>query len=274
MRDQYDCIDIVLIKGKIVHKGTRLHTKRGPIKMAAKGFDNSTVIYIRVSTDEQAKEGVSIPAQVERLTAYCKQAGLRIIETIIDDGVSAGKFLSVRPGGSQLVELVRSRQVKNIVAVKLDRLFRNAADALNSVDNWDKLGASLHLLDFNGMSLDTASPMGRMMLTMIAGFAELERNLCKQRTKDAMRHKKANKQTYSRPVYGFDTDESGNMTANPSEQQAIGIMKTMKTAGKSLRVIGARLTELGFKTKRGGLQWYAATIKGILENDIHQEAIA
>ncbi|HEY9835333.1 MAG TPA: recombinase family protein, partial [Vampirovibrionales bacterium] len=163
-----------------------------------KGFDNSTAIYIRVSTDEQAKEGVSIPAQVERLTAYCKQRGLRVVETIIDNGVSAGKFLSTRPGGSQLVESVKTRKVKNIVAVKLDRLFRNAADALNSIDSWDKLGASLHLIDFNGMNLDSSSPMGRMMLTMVAGFAELERNLCKQRTKDAMRHKKANKQTYSR----------------------------------------------------------------------------
>jgi DNA invertase Pin-like site-specific DNA recombinase len=237
-----------------------------------KGFDNSTVIYIRVSTDEQAKEGVSIPAQVEKLTAYCKQAGLRVVETIIDNGVSAGKFLSTRPGGSHLVELVRSRQVKNIVAVKLDRLFRSAADALTSVDNWDKLGASLHLLDFNGMSLDTSSPMGRMMLTMIAGFAELERNLCKQRTKDAIQHKKSCKQVYSRPVYGYVTDESGQMVEDPSEQEAICIMKAMKAAGKSLRAICSKLTELGYKTKRGGVQWYAATIKGILENDIHQVA--
>lgn len=240
--------------------------------MAPKGFDNSTVIYIRVSTDEQASEGVSIPAQVEKLKAYCKQAGLRIVQVVIDDGISAGKFLSTRPGGSQLVELVRSRQVKNIVAVKLDRLFRSAADALTSVDNWDKLGASLHLLDFNGMSLDTSSPMGRMMLTMVAGFAELERNLCKQRTKDAIQHKKSNKQSYSRPVYGFDTTESGDMVANEQEQEAIGIMKAMKAAGKSLRAICAKLTELGYKTKRGGKQWYAATIKGILENDIHQLA--
>ncbi|MCT7969756.1 recombinase family protein [Laspinema sp. D1] len=237
-----------------------------------KGFDNSTVIYIRVSTDEQAKEGVSIPAQVEKLTAYCTQAGLRVVETIIDDGVSAGKFLSTRPGGSQLVELVRSRQVKNIVAVKLDRLFRSAADALTSVDNWDKLGASLHLLDFNGMSLDTSSPMGRMMLTMVAGFAELERNLCKQRTKDAIQHKKSQKQVYSRPVYGYDVTESGDMVKNEQEQQAIGVIKAMRQAGKSLRAIGSKLTELGYKTKRGGKQWYAATIKGILENNIHQPA--
>jgi DNA invertase Pin-like site-specific DNA recombinase len=237
-----------------------------------KGFDNSTVIYIRVSTDEQAKEGVSIPAQVEKLMAYCKQAGLRVVETIIDDGISAGKFLSTRPGGSQLVELVRSRQVKNIVAVKLDRLFRSAADALTSVDNWDKLGASLHLLDFNGMSLDTSSPMGRMMLTMIAGFAELERNLCKQRTKDAIQHKKASKQKYCRSVYGYQTLEDGTMVPDASEQEAICIIKMMRSSGASLRAICSKLTELGYKTKRGGVQWYAATIKGILENDIHQVA--
>jgi DNA invertase Pin-like site-specific DNA recombinase len=114
--------------------------------------------------------------------------------------------------------------------------------------------------------------MGRMMLTMIAGFAELERNLCKQRTKDAIQHKKSCKQVYSRPVYGYVTDESGQMVEDPSEQEAICIMKAMKAAGKSLRAICSKLTELGYKTKRGGVQWYAATIKGILENDIHQLA--
>ncbi|MCT7963564.1 recombinase family protein [Laspinema sp. D1] len=70
----------------------------------------------------------------------------------------------------------------------------------------------------------------------------------------------------------YDVTESGNMVENATEQAAIGIIKAMKTAGKSLRPIGARLTELGYQTKRGGKQWYAATIKGILENDIHQPA--
>ncbi|MCT7986394.1 recombinase family protein [Laspinema sp. A4] len=237
--------------------------------MTSKGFDNSTALYIRVSTEEQAKEGVSIPAQVEKLTAYCQQQGLTVVQTLIDEGVSAGKFLSTRPGGSQLVELVRSKTVRNIVAVKLDRLFRNAADALTSLDQWDKLGASLHLLDFNGMSLDSSSPMGRMMLTMVAGFAELERNLCKQRTRDALQHKKANKQAYSRPVYGYQVDETGKMTPDANEQEAISLIHQMRGDGASLRTIAAKLTELGYKTKRGGKQWYAATIKGILENDIH-----
>jgi site-specific DNA recombinase len=239
--------------------------------MAAKGFDNSTVIYIRVSTDEQSKEGVSIPAQLEKLTAYCQQAGLKIVETIIDAGISAGTFLSTRPGGSKLVELLKTRKIKHLVAIKLDRLFRNATDALTSVDGWDKLGASLHLIDFNGMSFDSSSPIGRMMFVMVAGFAEMERGLCKARTREAMAHKKSNKQKYSRPVYGYVTDESGNMIEDESEQGAVTLIQTMRQAGKTLQAIANKLTELGYKTKRGGLRWYASTIKGILENDIHTQ---
>jgi len=75
--------------------------------------------------------------------------------------------------------------------LKLDCLFRNASDALHTTEAWDKQGISLHFVDMGGMAVDTSSAMGRMMLTMLAGFAQFERDLCADRTKSALKHKKS-----------------------------------------------------------------------------------
>lgn len=69
-----------------------------------------------------------------------------------------------------------------MVALKLDRRFRDAADALVQTRVWDRAGIALHVVDMGGQSLNTASSMGRMFLTMTAAFAELERNLISERT--------------------------------------------------------------------------------------------
>ena len=68
------------------------------------------------------------------------------------------------------------------MACKLDRLFRDAADCLNVTKHWDKRNIALHLIDVGGQTIDTSSSMGRFFLTMMAGVAEMERNLIRDRT--------------------------------------------------------------------------------------------
>lgn len=233
-----------------------------------KGFDNKAILYIRVSTDEQASEGISIEAQQAKLQAYCQQRGLQVTEVIIDAGISGGKYLSQRPGGQKLIELLRARKASHVVAVKLDRLFRNAADGLWTIENWDNEGISTHLLDINGMGLDTSSPMGKMILTMMAGFAQLERSMIRDRTKTALNHKKSTGKKYCQNVYGVDFDADGNAVVNESEKETINLIFALRKAGKSLRAIASHLSDLGIATKRGGA-WAAATIKRILENSLN-----
>lgn len=233
-----------------------------------KGFDNKAILYIRVSTDEQASEGISIEAQEAKLQVYCQQRGLQVVETIIDAGISGGKYLSQRPGGQKLIDLLKARKASHVVAVKLDRLFRNAADGLWTIENWDNDGISTHLIDINGMGLDTSSPMGRMMLTMMAGFAQLERSMIRDRTKTALNHKKSTGKKYCQSVYGIDFDAEGNAVVNADEQQTINLIFALRKAGKSLRAIASHLSSLGIATKRGG-NWAAATIKRILENSLN-----
>ncbi len=68
------------------------------------------------------------------MSPYCADRHLEVVEIMVDDGISSGKHLSQRPGGQRLIELVRSKKVHHVVRAKLDRLFRNSADALWSIE--------------------------------------------------------------------------------------------------------------------------------------------
>src|ERR1700730_1317655 len=134
------------------------------------------IAYIRASTGSVEDTGnhrqeTTPEDQRERIEAYCKLAGLNLVEVIVERGISGKIRLSKRPEGSKVAALLNSG-ICHIVALKLDRLFRNAGDALTRIDEWEKAGVHLHLVDMGGVSLDTASSMGRMLLTMLAGFAE------------------------------------------------------------------------------------------------------
>jgi len=228
------------------------------------------VCYIRVSTEEQARGGVSLAAQEERLEAYCKMAGLHLVQIIREEGMSAAKPLGTRPGGQELLKLVALKKVSHVVALKLDRLFRDAADALNQTKAWDKGGVALHLVDLGGQTLNTASAMGRFFLNVMAGFAELERNLIAERTATAMKHMKAHRAAYSPTPFGYDR-EGDTLTANPQELQTVALIQAWREEGWSLGKIARELTWRGIPTKRGGA-WYPATVKYLLENTLYKEA--
>ena len=163
---------------------------------------NNTVCYARVSTLEQAHRGVSLDAQVERLTSYCSAMGLNVIAVIREEGVSAGKPLNTRPGGIRLINLLKDGQANHVVALKLDRLFRSTEDALKMTTSWDSKGIALHLCDMGGTNINTQSSVGKIMITLLASFAEFERTLIAERTASALAHKKKNRQAYNHLPYG------------------------------------------------------------------------
>jgi DNA invertase Pin-like site-specific DNA recombinase len=225
------------------------------------------VCYIRVSTEEQVRGGVSLAAQEEKLLAYCKLNDLEPLAVIREEGVSGAKSLAVRPGGAELLQLVAKKQAHHVVALKLDRLFRDAADALNQTKVWDKGGVALHLVDMGGQALNTASAMGRFFLNVMAGFAELERNLIAERTEMAMAHKKAHLEAYSPTPYGYDR-EGNTLTENYQELKAVAQIREWRGAGWSLGKIARELTSQCIPTKRGKA-WYPGTVKYLLENNLY-----
>lgn len=223
--------------------------------------------YIRVSTKEQAAEGISLEAQEQKVRAYCALKGVVLEHLIVDAGVSAAKPLATRPGGRQLLALAEGG--KDVVAFKLDRLFRDCVDCLDVVRRWDKAGTALHLIDLGGQAIDTSTAMGRFFLTVIAGAAELERNLIGERTSTAMQHLRSQGVSMGRAPYGYRySDEAGDdgrrqLVTAPEEQWTLARMQRLRAAGLSYAAIAAVLTEDGVPTKRGGA-WHKVTVRDIL----------
>jgi site-specific DNA recombinase len=226
------------------------------------------IAYVRVSTEEQSSEGVSLDAQEARVRAYAAMRGLDLVTIYREEGVSAKTPLRQRPAGSMLVEVIAKKQAKHVIAVKLDRFFRNAADALNQTAAWDKLKVALHVIDMGGSAIDTASAMGRMFFTMAAAFVELERNMISERTKSALGHKKACSRAYTRITpLGFDRVGDA-LVKNDSEMETVRLILRMRSEGQSLQAIAGALNESGAATKQGGT-WHAVTVQKVLR--IHQE---
>ena len=224
------------------------------------------VAYIRVSTEEQVSEGVSLDAQEAALRAYCTMRGLTLVELVKDAGVSAGKALVARDGGSRVLELVKSGEVGAVVAWKLDRLFRDCSDCLTVTGRWDRAGVALHLVDMGGQAVDTGTAMGRFFLTILAGAAEMERNLIRERTSAGMSFKKARGERVGSVPYGFRLASDGvNLEPEPAEQEVIDRVKALRAEGLTLQAITDRLNSDG--TPARGKRWHLTTVARLLKRE-------
>jgi site-specific DNA recombinase len=129
-----------------------------------------TAIYIRVSTEEQAKEGFSIAAQKERLTAYTYSQEWEIIDYYIDEGYSAKD--TNRPQLQRLIKAVRDKKIDVVLVHKLDRFTRSVKDLYNLLDEFDQFKCGFRSAQ---EQFDTTTSMGRAMMGMLGIFAQWER---------------------------------------------------------------------------------------------------
>ncbi len=144
------------------------------------------VVYTRVSTEDQAREGVSLAAQKDACLTLCKLRNLTNANAVEDAGFSA-KSLK-RPGITGILEAVKAGQVQTLVVWRLDRLTRNLRDLLDLVECFDQHKVALvSVME----QLDTGSPMGRLMLSMLGAVAQWERESIAERVKLGIRHRKA-----------------------------------------------------------------------------------
>lgn len=217
--------------------------------------------YVRVSTREQADSGLSIEAQVRKIKEYCAFKELTLEDIIHDENVSASIPIVQRAGGQRLIDLAAQGSV-SVVAIKLDRLFRDAHDCLGVTKEWDKVGTNLLLLD---IGVDTTTAMGRAFLTNAATYAELERNLIAERTKEALHQIKLNGGTLGADGYGWkrseEVDEHGRrkLILVRAEVETLILCKSLRAEGHTFQQIADILNAKGVKTKRCG-KWYPSTV--------------
>ena len=223
--------------------------------------------YNRVSHQDQVESGLGLEDQENKIRAYCQIRSLDLVRIYRENGVSAGIPLAERPEGAKLLKDAATEKIDVVVVLKLDRAFRNTTDCLSTVETWEKKGISLHIIDLGGNSMDTRSAAGKFMLTVLAGAAEMERNLIKERTRAALKVKRENgyKTGGRHAPYGFDQGENGKLSPNPKEQKIVEIIHKLKTKGANLREIVDALNKSKIPTKTGCL-WLKSTVKNVLDS--------
>lgn len=167
-----------------------------------------TVAYCRVSTEEQAAEGFSIEGQAEKLRTYAELHDLGEVTVVIDPGRS-GKDLD-RPGLQQLLLMVESGHVANVLTWRLDRLSRNLADLILLADRFGQAGVALHSFTER---LDLSSATGRMFYNILGSFAQFYREQLAENVRMGMAQAARQGKWVNRPKTGYDLVD-GELVAN------------------------------------------------------------
>ncbi|MBN2384564.1 recombinase family protein [bacterium] len=202
--------------------------------------------YIRVSSSEQV-EGVSLDVQREKIIAYARIKEYELVDIITDDGYSA-KNLN-RPGITRILNSARKGEIDAIIVLKLDRIFRNTIDALNTTRLLEKWGIAFHSINEN---LDTQSALGQFFFTLLAAIGQMERQIISERTVSALQHKRTKGERISgEPPYGYAFDEDGLLVPDQRELELLKMMKKWKAEGSSYRSMAHKLMAIGVKTRRG-----------------------
>src|SRR5437016_2852759 len=142
--------------------------------------------YVRVSTDEQRSSGAGLEAQRASIIAECKKRGWELIEVLEDAGAS-GRSLR-RPGIQIALDRLERGEASGLVVAKLDRLSRSMLDFAGVMATAQKQGWAVVALD---CAVDTTTPAGEAMAHVLATFAQFERRLIGQRTREALAVKRA-----------------------------------------------------------------------------------
>lgn len=220
----------------------------------------TAIAYIRVSTEDQATEGVSLDAQRAKLTAWCFANDYQMLEVFVDAGLSGGRADN-RPGLQSAIALACTSKAA-LVVYSLSRLARSTRDTIAIGEQLDKAGADLVSLS---EKIDTTSAAGKMIFRMLAVMAEFEKDQISERTKMAMNHKKACSERVGTIPFGFDlADDGTTLFANVGEQETIEAIRTLRARGLSLRGIATELQVRNRLTKRGNSKWTHTAVQSIL----------
>ena len=209
--------------------------------------------YIRVSTEQQANEGVSLEAQKAKIAAWCVTNGYELVNVFVDAGIS-GKSMDKRPGLQDAMKALKKGMA--LVSYSLSRLARSTKDALSIGETVAKRKADMVSLS---EQIDTTTAAGKMMFQMLAVLAEFERNLVAERTTNALQHKKATNQKYTNITpYGFEAIE-GRLVQVQAEAAIVAEIQAARASGNTLQSIADSLNGRGIPTKTGKT-WQPATI--------------
>jgi len=201
--------------------------------------------YVRVSTTEQADSGAGLAAQRSAISAACASRSWQLVG-IHEDAAASGKSLAGRPALQAALDIVEKGGASALVVAKLDRLSRSILDFAGLMERSRRRGWALVALD---LGVDTTTPQGEMVANVMASFAQFERKLIGQRTREALAVKKA---------AGVQLGRPRSLGAPTLERIA-----DLRRAGRTLEAIARELNDLRVPTAHGG-RWHATTVRRLV----------
>ena len=209
-----------------------------------------TLGYVRVSTDKQADDGLSLEAQTVKIRQMAALRDLALAEgDVISDAGESAKDLN-RPGMAWLLAQVDAGAVHTIIIAKLDRLTRSVKDLADLLLRFDRRKVALISV---AEQLDTGTAMGELILNIMVSVSQWERKAIGERTRDVMRHKKAKGERVGTLPFGFHLVAGSRvqLEPNPVEQDKLARIRDLKATGRSTRKISDALNQAGVTTRRG-----------------------
>ncbi|MCX5784124.1 MAG: recombinase family protein, partial [Elusimicrobia bacterium] len=224
-------------------------------------------LYLRVSTEDQAKEGYSLEVQRETLEAFAKREGLEIYKIYSDDGIS-GYTSDRRPALAALLADAKSGKFDLVLVSKLDRFSRNLRDLLNLVEELCSYGVGFKSA---GEPFDTTTSAGKLMFQQLGSFAEFERNRIAERVFPGMVKgvQQGNWQGSRYTPYGYKYNKAAKLLeVVESEAEVVRRIYALYLEGKSTLAIGTILTKQGVRNRKGN--YFGTKVIGdILKNPIY-----
>jgi DNA invertase Pin-like site-specific DNA recombinase len=229
-----------------------------------------TVIgYCRVSSREQAEEGVSLDAQRAKIEQWCEATGAVLLDVVEDDAVSGSRPLDQREGGVRIARLLTQRvpEAMAVAVTRLDRLGRDAAETLTHLRQFAR--GKVGLVGIRER-LDLASPHGKAMAGVSAIFGQLEKELIGQRTQEALARLQVTGKVYGPVPFGWV--RSGDYLLPDTEEQRVrGEIIELRDSRCSFREIASWLNNEGIPAKKGG-RWSPMSVRSVcMTAEKHEE---
>jgi DNA invertase Pin-like site-specific DNA recombinase len=176
-------------------------------------------LYVRVSTDAQTVEN-----QIRELRQIAERRGWDVAEVYNDAGISGAKGRNGRPGLDSMLNDASRRKFDVVMAWAIDRLGRSLIDLLDTIQHLEACGVDLYL---DQQSIDTTTPMGRLVFQVTGAFAEFERTMIRQRIKAGLKRAVAQGVKLGRPKIDITTERKVRQQLARGE----GILKVAKSLG-------------------------------------------
>lgn len=206
------------------------------------------VFYVRVSTEEQARNGYSLGEQLGRLEAESLANGWEVVGRFVDPGVSASKFaLGQRPEGANALAMLAAGDADVLAATKLDRTCRSVIDAGQLIRQSKDEGWRIAWLEPRA---DTWTPSGKLVTNVVASAAEYEADMASLRTREGMAAARAQ---------GKHVGRRSDLPTAVRER-----IVELRADGFSLPAIARQLEQDGVLTATGKARWYPSTVASYL----------